>query len=145
VAAYRRVGESLQPSGPRLWARRAWIWGPPLVAAAAIFVASSVESLPSTPGDLSDSTLHGIAFGTLAALLLRALAGGRWRGVTPAAALAAAGLAMVYGAVDEWHQSFVPGRTPEARDLLADSAGAWIAVLVIWTWSIIRRPRSART
>jgi VanZ family protein len=129
----------------RLWARRAWGWGPPLALAAAIFVASSFESLPSTPGDLSDSTLHGIAFGTLGGLLLRALAGCRWAGVTPVTALAAAGLAMAYGALDEWHQSFVPGRTPEARDLVADSAGAWIAVVLIWTWSIIRRPRSART
>ena len=31
---------------------------------------------------------------------------------------------MAYGATDEWHQSFVPGRSTELADWIADTAGA---------------------
>uniref|UniRef100_A0A7C5ZZU9 VanZ-like domain-containing protein n=1 Tax=Thermus tengchongensis TaxID=1214928 RepID=A0A7C5ZZU9_9DEIN len=34
-------------------------------------------------------------------------------------------LAALYGALDEWHQSFVPGREAFGWDLLADALGAW--------------------
>ena len=32
-----------------------------------------------------------------------------------------------YGATDEWHQSFVPGRDADVRDLVADAVGAALA------------------
>jgi VanZ family protein len=32
-------------------------------------------------------------------------------------------IGLLYGASDEWHQSFVPGRTPSAGDLAADGIG----------------------
>ena len=50
----------------------------------------------------------------------------------PIAAAVAVGFAVLYGVSDEWHQSFVPGRSPDARDVLADAAGALVAVLVLW-------------
>ncbi len=36
-------------------------------------------------------------------------------------------LASAWGAVDEWHQSGVPGRTASIADLLADVVGAALA------------------
>lgn len=36
-----------------------------------------------------------------------------------------------YGITDEWHQYFVPGRSPSVGDWLADSIGAAVAVGVI--------------
>lgn len=36
-----------------------------------------------------------------------------------------------FGLSDEFHQSFVPGRTPEPKDLIVDTAAALAAVLVI--------------
>jgi hypothetical protein len=41
-----------------------------------------------------------------------------------------------FGATDEWHQSFVPGRDCDVFDWLADTAGAALAVTlyVKWTW-----------
>jgi len=37
----------------------------------------------------------------------------------------------LYGASDEWHQSFVPGRSSDALDWLADTLGAALATLVL--------------
>jgi len=42
--------------------------------------------------------------------------------------LLAFGLAALYAATDEVHQSFVPGRTPSPWDVLIDGAGAALAV-----------------
>ena len=50
----------------------------------------------------------------------------------------AAGLVLVtaaaYAATDEWHQSFVPGRTATLRDVLIDSGGALLALAVMFSW-----------
>ena len=48
----------------------------------------------------------------------------RWR----AAAIAVA-FAMVFGALDEWHQRFIPGRSTEFADWRADSIGAVVGAL----------------
>jgi VanZ family protein len=34
---------------------------------------------------------------------------------------------LVFGASDEWHQSFTPGRDGSASDVLTDAAGGWAA------------------
>jgi VanZ family protein len=41
-------------------------------------------------------------------------------------------LAAAYALTDEFHQSFVPSRTASFRDSLIDSAGALIALSIIW-------------
>ena len=43
-------------------------------------------------------------------------------------------ISFVYGISDEFHQSFVPGRTPDAMDLLADTVGAMLAQVVWYGW-----------
>lgn len=43
-------------------------------------------------------------------------------------------LCVAYGATDEWHQSFVPKRTPDVHDLLHDGIGAAAAALAVWLW-----------
>lgn len=52
---------------------------------------------------------------------------------------ASAVLAVLYAVSDELHQYFVPGRAAMAADVLIDSAGVLLAVLVLL---IIRRRRS---
>lgn len=37
----------------------------------------------------------------------------------------------LYGVSDEWHQSFVEGRTADSLDWLADTLGASVAVLLL--------------
>ena len=45
------------------------------------------------------------------------------------------GVAVPYAALDEWHQSFVPGRGPGVKDVLIDSAGALVgAVVARFAW-----------
>lgn len=42
-------------------------------------------------------------------------------------------LATLMGILDETHQMFVPGRGPGVKDVMIDSAGALVGVLVIYT------------
>jgi VanZ family protein len=48
----------------------------------------------------------------------------------------------LYGVTDEWHQSFVPGRTPAADDLVADAVGSLAGALAAVGASRLR-PRTA--
>lgn len=120
--------------------RIAWVWGPVVIIMAAIFWASSLEDLPDVAEGFSDKTAHFWAYFALGASALRAFARARWERVTPRASAAAWGLAVVYGLTDEWHQSFVPERTPAVDDLVADAAGAAVAVLAgSWLARVLRR------
>jgi VanZ family protein len=40
-------------------------------------------------------------------------------------------MATVYGVMDEWHQSYVPGRSSDPLDLVADFVGALLATLAV--------------
>ncbi len=78
-----------------------------------------------------DKVVHFSVYGLLATLVCRQ--GRGWR---------AAGWALLavsaYGASDEWHQSFVPGRTMELADWIADTAGAAWAVALYVGWQRYR-------
>ena len=130
--------------GPRLpLALRLLAWAPPLALMALIFALSSQpDPSPELTRALSDKVLHALAYGTLAALLYPAL---RTSGLAGRrAALLAAGLAALYGASDEWHQSFVPGRSSEVLDWVADVAGAAAGALCAARLSCALRPRRVR-
>ena len=88
---------------------------------------------------MSDVSLHEAAYFGLTLLLIRAMARGQWSGVTLVTLAGAWALAVAYGASDEWHQSFVPNRHAELRDLGSDAIGALAGVVVIGAWGIIRR------
>jgi VanZ family protein len=114
------------------------LWGPVALCMAAIFFASSL-SHPPMPREVPDVSLHALAYFGLALLVIRALAHARWERVTPARLLAAVILTVLYGVSDEWHQSFVPSRHADVRDLIADAFGACAAAVSVWAWGIIRR------
>ena len=103
-----------------------------------IFVASSIAD-PPTPTNVSDVSLHEIVYFGLTLLLIRALAKERWSGITVKVLLLAFAIAVAYGVSDEWHQSFVPTRQAEIRDLRADAWCAFAATMVVGAWGIIRR------
>jgi VanZ family protein len=110
---------------------------------AAIFWLSSQPDVPGAgaiPEWLDFDWLHhGVAYAGLAVVVLRAIARGRLAAVAPAALAGAWLIAVLYGVTDEWHQSFVPGRMADPRDVLADGVGAALGLGLVWAWSIIRR------
>ena len=87
---------------------------------------------------------HVTEFAVLAALLWRACrATARdesrpWRGREAAFAL---GLATLYAASDEIHQSFVPAREARAADVLWDTGGAALGLFAVGRWQRRRVPR----
>jgi VanZ family protein len=73
----------------------------------------------------------------------------RWPGWPPVSWLrirSAAALALLCTVLlaswDEWHQSFIPGRTSSVRDVLLDFCGALAAHLVLLTVVMRRRRRA---
>lgn len=112
-----------------------------------IFFASASPDPGAPPGGLSDKGAHVVAYAALGGTLVRALARGRSASMTPARIAAAAVLATLYGLTDELHQLFVPGRTPDPRDVAADAvggiAGAVAVAVAARTWSSIRRSKLA--
>ena len=49
-----------------------------------------------------------------------------------------------YAALDEFHQSFVPGRTAAVADVLIDTIGGATAQIVAWLWMALGRAREKR-
>ncbi len=50
-------------------------------------------------------------------------------------------LVFLYAATDEFHQIFVPTRTPLVSDVLIDTSGGALALLLVWLWKIARTRR----
>ena len=76
-----------------------------------------------------DKVLHFLMYAMLALLLLRALRSeprlAGWQTVVGAFALAS-----LYGATDELHQWFTPGRSMDFWDWTADTLGAAVVLLM---------------
>jgi VanZ family protein len=106
---------------------------------AVIFAASSIPNLTRLPGDISDKSGHSIGYALLGGLMLRAFAGGRLRGVTWKRSVLAIILATLYGVTDEFHQLFVPGRSADRYDVLADCVGATMSTAIGWLAGAARR------
>ena len=106
-------------------------WVLPGLLVITIFFASG-ESEIATPGIVNfDKVGHALVFGLLATLVARTQPRRRfWVG-----ALAASG----YGLLDEFRQSFTPGRSVEVADWLADTFGAALAVALYTWWTPYRR------
>lgn len=84
----------------------------------------TAEDLSRTGIDFPDKAAHFIEYALLGASLLFALAPAHPRRAGGASLLAAIALAIVFGGLDELHQSLVPGRDPSIADLIADATGA---------------------
>lgn len=111
---------------------------------AALFYVSSLSSIPSPPGGLTDKHEHSFFYGILAGLTLRALAKGELRRITLATVLGAILISSAYGVSDEFHQRFVPGRDFDVLDMAADAIGSTVATSLLWAWGIITRRSDTR-
>ncbi len=82
----------------------------------------------------SDKMVHFVCFGILSASWSLWFSRGSWCNFQAGTPWRNAALCVLftslYGAVDEFHQSFTPGRCAGADDWLADTLGAVIGALV---------------
>ena len=101
---------------------------PAVAWAALIFAASSRHAVPMPSVWGFDKLSHFGVYLVLGALLVWAAA----RTGVPIGLALAAGL--VYAASDEWHQSFVPGRTPDIADWVADALGVGAGGTAVRRW-----------
>ncbi len=114
-----------------------------MVYAVAIFLVSSMTQAPLPPG-VSDKTGHSAAYAGFGVVVLRALARGTLTGVTAGTGLSALAIATAYGASDELHQRYVPGRTADLQDLRADATGAAGGIAIAWLVAVLVRVRKSR-
>jgi VanZ family protein len=111
--------------------------------AAFLFFLSGQRELP-VPDRVWDKALHAIGYGAFAILVIRAFHGGFGPLTRRGVALAFL-FTIGYGITDEIHQSFVPGRSPSAHDVLADAVGfALAAGLLFLRYHAFRGPDVSR-
>lgn len=77
-----------------------------------------------------DYVLHAVLYFGLTWLVMRSICGPGRQPELFRAALIALLLVSLYGALDEFHQSFVPGRKMDIRDWIGDTAGAVAGVAI---------------
>ena len=100
-----------------------------------IFLLSHQHSLPTPalfPGQ--DKLFHGIFFGILGSFYLGSMPRNH-AGYTFMQAGIATMLVGFYGITDEIHQYFVPGRTTELLDIIADTMGGLVVTMTIMRFS----------
>lgn len=130
TVSIERMTVPVSPDHP-FWQSRIVRLAPALLCMAAIFALSSRSELPqpsSISGEVFSIMGHFGAYFGLGVTLWWALGLGRF--TTRARVLLAWGAAVLYGISDEFHQSFVPNRTPDVRDVLVDAAGAIVGIAV---------------
>lgn len=127
-------------------------WLAVLLYAGIIFCLSSLPlrppRVPLRPFPHADKVIHLLEFAVLSLLICRALT---VSSETPPAEPAnaprsvrwipwmAIALTVFYAATDEIHQGFVPPRTPNVADFIADAIGAVLGAAA-WPWTLKRWP-----
>ncbi|MFQ5611630.1 MAG: VanZ family protein [Anaerolineae bacterium] len=119
--------------------RRRWLDGGALAGwMGLIFVLSAQPQLPHIPGpwfqDLPNIAGHMIEYAVLALLWWRVLS--PQREARSRVLLVAFILTLLYSISDEWHQHFVPNRHMDVWDIVADGAGAALALAAARFWRL---------
>lgn len=116
-------------------------WTPPALWLALILIGTSWPGVSVGPDDMGlDKVAHFTAYAVLSALVLRATR-------TPFAwstALRVIVAISVLGALDEWHQAFIPRRSTSLLDWVADTLGAIVGVLAVRYVPFLRPKRLAQ-
>lgn len=140
------VAKILRPAMGRVWA-----WGRVALFMGLIFWSSAIPGQPPQPfGEIErqdfisivcryfDKAIHATVYAGLAAVLMRALEVEKI--VFGKASFLTMLVCASFGALDEWHQSFVLWRESSMDDWLADSVGSFCMILLIYLYRS-RKPR----
>lgn len=110
-----------------------FLWAPPLALMGLIFFFSAQSHLDSGLGAIDligRKLIHAGEYALLTFLWWRALR--TTSATTRTAIIAAVVVAVLYAVSDEYHQSFVEGRTGSPIDVLIDTTGALVAAFLLW-------------
>jgi VanZ family protein len=123
---------------------------PALLIVGVIWFLSSQSTLPQPKGILGwDKVQHFLAYGALGVSVGLWASPAFWKRRPAFALLLTMLIGSAYGAIDEFHQYFVPGRNCDVWDWLADTLGALLGALAmmilvkIWARSkhIVEQPK----
>lgn len=120
-------------------------WLPAALYMATIWLASSFElrGFPTSMFPLRDKGVHAIEYGVLGFLLAHACVRTFVHHARARVAAVAILAGVLWGVLDEIHQAFVPGRSADAIDLVADSIGVTAGVLARLAVARLRTPEPA--
>ena len=111
-------------------------WAPPVIWSLAILFLTSIPN-PSIPAPKdSDKVAHFVVYTILGVLTGRAA---RLERRQIGVALAIVAGISVFGAIDEWHQYFIPGRFPAFNDWVADTIGGIAGTAAMMVGSFRRK------
>ncbi len=114
-----------------LWWQLPWVFYCGL-----IFYLSSLSNPPDTISfPLSDKVKHALLYSILAVLTVQGFY--KWPGefFKRSSLIWAILFCILYGASDEWHQSFVANRVPDIMDWVADVVGIAIGGLAYYIYN----------
>jgi VanZ family protein len=120
------------------WQGRFFVWGSVFLYCFIIFLVSAQPDL-TLPQGISeiDKIAHLLEYAALGWVVAWAL-----RCECPSLSVIALVLfssifTAAYGATDEWHQAYVPGRFSDVLDLVADIGGGTLGALSYVCWTIV--------
>ena len=119
-------------------------WAPAILMMATILTLSSLRGSPIPGLDLpyADKVVHATVYAVLGALLLRALWLTSERFATWLLFVPVVLFVSGFGGLDEFYQGFVPHRTPEFLDWVADSSGGFVGALAMLFFRFYRQRSS---
>jgi VanZ family protein len=117
-------------------------WMPALIFALFIFIMSA-QSSPPGQNLAPDYVAHFFEYGLFALTLVWAVTRGLKKTITLNRVIVCFFISSAYSATDEFHQSFVPHRTPSWSDIFADAVGAAAFLLIVLALAWLRRRRLA--
>jgi len=109
-----------------------WFWTPVVLWMALMFYSSSIkgEDIPKIDVPGIDKLFHFVEYFILGALLIRAFANSSDKANFKLIFFLSILIASMYGVLDEFHQRFVSGRSPEIFDIVSDIIGSFSGALL---------------
>lgn len=105
-----------------------WRYGYAVLFSLLVTVSSSVPIVVPKGVPYPDKWAHIVAYLALGIVYINAATVG-WQRATLVRILGGWTAVVLFGAMDEWYQQFVPGRVMDPTDVVADAIGGAVAVL----------------